>query len=263
MVLVLALVGCLAANQIAFGRRQGSSDPIKDQPFGSTTKGAEAVSNEQTSCIVGADEWSGFNGELAEDEKYSGAYLTTKQYFLKVDTESIGNLEGGSHQVVSGATNAFVTSTRDHLDFFVLHLSAYSVRAYMRQWKAQESKWNKVENEVLIASSALVREYGRMLNSSCTFLQAQKHIARRKTVAIIPYFRGGGIQGASRIPFFETTFWSTWRLFGTVVISICHEPDLEFVSQFPAWKILKYYELYDNSTHYHCEMLPGESWLRA
>jgi hypothetical protein len=76
-------------------------------------------------------------------------------------------------------------------------------------------------------------------------------------VVVIPYFRGGGIQGEARLAYFEATFWSAWTLFGTIVVSICDEKDLEFVSKFPTWKVLKYYELYDPKTHYHCELLPG------
>jgi hypothetical protein len=250
---VLALVA--SGSKKAFGRRQGAHTLLKDQPFGKAAVKDAATAGK--SCLVEDQEWSGMNGELVENEKYSGAYLTTTGYFITVDTESIGNLEGGSHAVVAGNTGAFPTSTRDHLDFFVLHLSSYSVRAYMRQWKEVESKWNAVEDEVLIASSASCRDYTRMLNASCTFLQAREKLSEKKTVAIIPYLRGEGIQGASRIPFFEATFWSTWSLFSTVVISICQEKDLEFVSHFPAWKILKFYELYDPDTHYHCELLPG------
>jgi hypothetical protein len=156
----------------------------------------------------------------------------------------------------------------DHLDFFVLHLSAYSTRAYMRQWKEQESKWNAVENEVLIASSAQVRDYTKRLNKSCTTQQARRRIADAGdsgggTVVVIPYFRGGGIQGEARIPYFEATFWSAWALFGTVVVSICDEKDLEFVSKFPTWKVLKFYEVYDPDTHYHCELLPSATLVRV
>jgi hypothetical protein len=106
--------------KLAFGRQRDEVMSVQDAP----------------SCLVGGDDWSGFNGELIEGEKYSGAWRTTTSYFDKVGTDGINNLEGGSHLVVAGNTKATVTSTRDHLDFFVLHLSAYSsasVRSFTKR----------------------------------------------------------------------------------------------------------------------------------
>jgi hypothetical protein len=78
---VIVLAGCFAvgahklvAHRLAFGRREGVLSAVKD----AATAGK--------SCLVEGQDWSGFNGELIEGEKYSGAWLTTTAYFDKVDS---------------------------------------------------------------------------------------------------------------------------------------------------------------------------------
>ena len=255
---------CFAAGEEndAFGKRQGSLGELVDEDSSKMHTNRFVAHGElrghARSCLT--TDFSGFH-TLREVDKYSGAWLSSVEYFVKsTRPQSIGNLEGASHQVAGHYTQAIAQSPNDHFDFWIEHLSSYGNRCFMRQWHDLESKWSEVEGKVLADIRKRSAIHTHMMNNSCATKEAKQILKDKKTIAVIPYQRGTGIIGETRPFFFEATFWSAWAHgFDKIVVAICRESDLAFVQKVPAWRILKFYEVYNATSHYHCEDLPGKT----
>jgi len=250
----LFVIGSSRGEATAFGRRQGDKTGLIDDAEQYVGGGQPRQVN---SCLN--DKFSGFH-TLREEDKYSGAWLTSAEYFKTTNPTAVGNLEGASHEVAGHYTRAISMSTTDHFDFWLEHLSSYSDQCFPRGWNDMESEWSPLEGEMLEDLKRRSKLHTRTLNTSCAASQSKEALTGKRIIAMMPYRRGRGIVGETRPSFFKAAFWSAWAHgFDKIVVSVCTKSDYEFVKTFPAFRILKFYELYDPNTHYHCEILPRKT----
>jgi hypothetical protein len=179
------------------------------------------------------DIFSGVYNPIIEHglEIYSGAWLMPLQLFLtkKNNIDSIGQLEMTTTAMVmkpnEGGQNAVrhTLMSRDYFDFFVEHLSSLT---------NQIDSNNRVVNAHLVNITSskikIMRHFGLFADRS-----SEKNEFRNVTLAIIPFSVTGAYSDENsrdqviRQNYFLLTFWSIYRYFRNIVVSVTKQSDME------------------------------------
>lgn len=161
-------------------------------------------------------------------EVYAGAWLMPRRLFemRKVGINNINELEMTTTNVIvrneeinefgiSQAANN-VIMTRDYFDFFVEHLSSLT---------------NQIRNPELAFPIYINMSYHKAAALKHYALKSsQNHAFQESVIALIPFSQGYPIveiNSAIRTNFFKMTFWSIYRFFSRIVVSVCHIEDYD------------------------------------
>jgi hypothetical protein len=161
-------------------------------------------------------------------EMYAGAYLIPKKSYMdkKHMMDGIYALEQTTTSIIQEAPHygqssvSHIMMTRDYLDFFVEHLSAYTNT--LKEEAYHDILYNATHKARLLRSRAL--GLGR---------HAGRHPKRDDVVVIIPFATTSARSGSSditsklRLAFFEQTFWSISRYFPKITVSVSKAYDLK------------------------------------
>ena len=205
--------------------------------------------------LLAASAGSNFSGVYRPNTTKSGsdfsaAWLVSKSHFYKCESNinNTFNMAGVSFAVVRKKYhNVGTFMTRDYFDFMVEHLSATSNQIPFHHEKIFQEEYRKLKE-----TAKSIRDHVSQRTSSYQDTQDPR---KKKTIAVLIYSsiafsiaKQVPIQSQIRIPFFESTFWSVYRHFPTVVVYVADEKDKKAVEEMniPAWKVMQLQVPLDN-----------------
>ena len=183
---------------------------------------------------------------------FSAAWLVSKTHFLKCEANLniTTNMAGVSFAVVRKKyPNVGTFMTRDYFDFMVEHLSATSNQIPYFHEKIFQEEYRKLKE-----TAKSIRQDIAKRNKYFDMTQDKR---KKKTIAALIYSsiafsaEQSTLQSEIRIPFFEATFWSTFRHFPTVVVYVADEKDEKAVAEMdiPAWKVHRLKVPFNHNNH--------------
>lgn len=194
--------------------------------------------------VVKAQKYSGvYTPDLESgSHDFAAAWLISKARFqgIKNYLSSISNMAGVTFAAVrQTCPNCLTLVTRDYFDFMVQHLSTASNQIpgnspaliqdmVMRLKTTSEIYRNSAQNNLVSTVVDLRQNYtlAVLIFSSVAFSSANDK---------------NGFQSTIRQPFFEVTFWSTYRYFPNIAIFVATQEDWEYVKamNLPYWRLFK------------------------
>ena len=218
-------------------------------------------------------------------EHYAGAWLVHRRRLLDPYTrrrvKAIKSLEGASFSVAGMAAHQdprITLMTRDYFDFSVQHLSSTT----------NQLPWGSTQDFLDVILEQTVGMVDRLEARNDAPRGHPTHIsplsddARRTelTVALIPFCNRPAsveaklesawvneFQGRVRLLFFQATFWSVFRAFPKIVVTVGTDADLATLLEMklPVWKTINMKALFNASapirTPGSVHFLPKESLL--
>lgn len=216
-------------------------------------------------------------------EHYAGAWLAPRKRFFdsKMRIKAIRSLEGASFSVAGIAAQndpRVALMTRDYFDFAVQHLS--STTNQLPSGSTNEFLETIVEQTEGIIARLKAR--AEVPKDHATHVNPLSDDPRRLmlTVALIPFCNRAAsvdprletatmnaFQRTIRLLFFEATFWSVYRAFSNIVVTVGTDADLKTLLslKLPIWKTVNMKALFNESAPVRAKgsvhFLPKESLL--
>jgi len=216
-------------------------------------------------------------------EHYAGAWLVSKKRLLdsKGRVVRMKSLEGASFSVAGLAAHQdsrIALMTRDYFDFSVQHLSSTTNQL---PWNAPETFLDVIHEQTINIVERL-RARAESPKEHPTHVSPLSEDPRRKeqTVALIPFCNraasvdsrletawNNAFQVKVRLLFFQATFWSVYRAFPNIVVTVGTDSDLATLMEMnlPVWKTVNMKALFNESAPIRApgsvHFLPRESLL--
>ena len=198
-------------------------------------------------------------------EHYAGAWLVSRRRLMeaKLRIRAIKSLEGASFSVAGLSSRQdprIALMTRDYFDFSVQHLSSTTNQL---PWNAPKDFLDLVhEQTVQIVERLQAR--AEVPKDHSTHISPLSDDPRRteETVALIPFCNraasvdsrletawNNNFQAKVRLLFMQATFWSVYRVFPRIIVTVGTDADLKILLEMnlPIWKTVNMKALFNES----------------
>ena len=222
---------------------------LSEQLLGIEGDSATGVGKTYTRSVPNEVSFSGlYRPDLTKGvEHYAGAWLVPKRRLLESleRVNKITYLEGATFSIVGYEHDERLTlMTRDFFDFQVIHLSSTTNQMPLTTTtnflNALSFRMYKTVQELKNGANSSISHHHSILPHN----EREKHDkrAREKTIAVIPFCSLTAshdlteteeverFQGNIRLHYFQATFWSTYKHFPHIIVTVSSKRDLDILA---------------------------------